>query len=70
MDLAVFSLIFSGFYFLGEQICRPWNTYFVEPFEALVFQTIFAASAWATKLTAFIVLPFVFLEIAIEGHTQ
>ncbi|MGV7221112.1 MAG: ArnT family glycosyltransferase [Nitrospinales bacterium] len=56
MDLVLFFLIFSGFNFLGELICRSWNPYFAEPFEALVFQTIFGliGVSLLTTLLAFL----------------
>ena len=40
MDLAIFFLVFAGFYFFGEHICRLWSADFADPIEALVFKTI------------------------------
>jgi hypothetical protein len=40
MELALFFLVFSGFYFLGDHICHLWSPDFAEPIEALVFKTI------------------------------
>jgi hypothetical protein len=55
MDLAVFSLIFAGFYFFGGRICLLWTPNFAEPFEALVFKTIIGliGASLLTTLLAF-----------------
>ena len=37
MDLALFFIIFAGFYFLGERVCRLWRPVFAGPMEACVF---------------------------------
>ena len=37
MDLAIFFIIFAGFYFFGERVCRLWRPVFAGPMEACVF---------------------------------
>ena len=61
IDVGVGGLIFFTFYSWDRWRNTKQDGWFW-------FMVIFAASAWAAKLTAFIVLPLVFLGIALEGR--
>lgn len=58
----------GGFIFLSYYSWERWRNSRLETW--FWFMIVFAASAWAAKLTAFIVLPLVFLGIALEGKDR